>query len=366
MREAAELLDELDTRAKGLEVKTLSPLACDKWIASSVMQKAIRRGDVNTALKSGMTLWRDDAVSFWRRLHIVSVEDVGVAAPETVAMTLLAFNASAWRRKRDDLRIGLTLVKLLAEGVKCRLGDEVYTIAANASAYEDARQSLTRETDQALCDTVLDKSQDVIMRAIALWALAGTKRLPADRMPLRDGNKALTVEVLQSLKGPSALTQGCIGAMSKTIWPLALFTPLLWQAHNGCPSEIVTRNMHDVFIRGVPLAALDTYTRLGKASIRELQRLVPDLTPYTVRQIGMGIFYSEGYALDKRLSSPLLDDCRDRGARADLEGGGLHPDKHTRLANILSQNAPLLRDIRKRRLVAYFETQQSDLFGGVA
>ena len=55
------------------------PLASDRWVASSALQKAIRRGESATALRAGYTYLSLDRAGFWRRLPIIGAEDVGCA-----------------------------------------------------------------------------------------------------------------------------------------------------------------------------------------------------------------------------------------------------------------------------------------------
>jgi hypothetical protein len=59
----------------------VKPLLCDRWLALSTMQKAIRRGDSLTAKRALTTVYRSDPSSTWRRLLIIAFEDVGIAAP---------------------------------------------------------------------------------------------------------------------------------------------------------------------------------------------------------------------------------------------------------------------------------------------
>jgi hypothetical protein len=58
----------------------INPLRCDRWLALSVMQKSIRRGDGLTAQRALATLYRDDPSSTWRRLLIIACEDIGIGA----------------------------------------------------------------------------------------------------------------------------------------------------------------------------------------------------------------------------------------------------------------------------------------------
>src|SRR5262245_11819758 len=53
------------------------PLKCERWIASSVLQKAIRRADVELAYRAACTLLDVDRSAVWRRLILIAFEDVG-------------------------------------------------------------------------------------------------------------------------------------------------------------------------------------------------------------------------------------------------------------------------------------------------
>src|SRR5271166_2480982 len=65
----------------------IKPLRCDRWLASSALQKAIRRGDVLTAQRALRTLCRHDPRSAWRRLLVIACEDVGIGALHAVIVT---------------------------------------------------------------------------------------------------------------------------------------------------------------------------------------------------------------------------------------------------------------------------------------
>ncbi len=66
------------------DLPAIEPMQGDQWLLASAMQKAIRRGEVDTALRAGYALWNIDRQRFWRRLHIVALEDTGVADIESL------------------------------------------------------------------------------------------------------------------------------------------------------------------------------------------------------------------------------------------------------------------------------------------
>ena len=64
------LMDGLsEALAKADEPTPPIPLAADRYIALSALQKAIRRGNENLALRSAMTLMIGGPHAIWRRLR---------------------------------------------------------------------------------------------------------------------------------------------------------------------------------------------------------------------------------------------------------------------------------------------------------
>ena len=79
----------------------IEPLSCDRWLASSALQKSIRRGDVLIAQRALRTLYRHEPRSAWRGLLIVACVDVGIGAVDAViATTSRSANATACSERR--------------------------------------------------------------------------------------------------------------------------------------------------------------------------------------------------------------------------------------------------------------------------
>lgn len=359
-----QVLNILETEISKQNFKDVKPLRVDKYLASSCLQKSIRRNDLKTALSAAFTLLHQDKNSFWRRLHTISVEDVGVASPDAVTQTLMAFNNPAWRKKVSDLQVGLHLTKLLCTSVKIRLGDEIYTICNKATDLQSFRQVISQWSDQALADYVLGTNTSLPERALCLWLLAGTKRFPSDTLPKRTGSLETIADVLLALNAPADLTNSCLGTMTKTQWPLVLFTPLLWTDMNK--EQNLLRVCTDPYsvspaVNGVPLASLDMFTRIGRASFNELRKSLPEIHSFKIQQIGLAVFYSEGYCVDQRATSKILEEYRQAGELADAEGLGLDIPEYLGLKGIIIQNTDLLNTLRHKQLKNYFCTSQGKL-----
>ena len=68
----------------------VEPLHCNRWIASSALQKAIRRSEVGIACRATLTLHKQDRANAWRRLIAIAFEDVGPAGTDLVLQTVAA------------------------------------------------------------------------------------------------------------------------------------------------------------------------------------------------------------------------------------------------------------------------------------
>lgn len=354
---AQQVLTFLEADITEHDFTGVKPLHIDKWLAASVLQKSIRRNDLKTALSAALTLWHKEKNSFWRRLHTISVEDVGVASPDTITQTLTAFNNPAWRKKVGDLNAGLYLTRLLCSVTKIRLGDEIYTICNKSSDLQAFRQDISRWNDKALADYALNVNAPLPERTLCLWLLAGTKRFVSETLPKRAGSLEATVDVLLSLNAPADLIHACIGAINKTQWPLVLFTPLLWQETNKQQNSLkVYEQQYAVspMVNGVPFVALDMFTRLGRSSFKQLRHKLPELQPFQIHQIGIAVFYSEGYCMNSRTTSDILEEYRQAGELADAQSAGLDVPEYLGLKEIIFQNIDLLNTLRQEELQKYF------------
>jgi hypothetical protein len=89
-----------------------------KWRASSGMQKAIRQGNVETALRMAQGLFSLDPEYLWRRLPVIAMEDVGVADVAPVTAVLWVAGKKVWREQNGgSQKVLYCLVERLARSV---------------------------------------------------------------------------------------------------------------------------------------------------------------------------------------------------------------------------------------------------------
>ena len=123
-------------------VQTVNEFAADELV--STLQKSIRRGMIENAALVAYEMFAsgpefEDQV--WRRLQIISVEDVGFGCVEAPAVirALDDFRSSSERASPDRLIYLIHAVRLLASSPKDRTSDELSTWVREATNSGQAR-----------------------------------------------------------------------------------------------------------------------------------------------------------------------------------------------------------------------------------
>lgn len=328
-------------------------MQADKWVLSSCMQKAIRRGQIQTAQSAGAGLWLADKVGFWRRLHTTALEDCGIGDLAAVTECLSGYWQTSWRKDKD-LEVGLHLIGVLCRAVKCRIADELYLLIERDNRYDGIRRTLSELSDDKL-QAVIAGKEALTTKALALWFLAGTDKFPSERLAKRKGSKDAVIEVLNNLAAPNELKRLCSDIVYRTQWPLALFTPLIFakvgQAERGIRTTQIPVQPYPA--SAIPAYGVDTYTRLGKGCIRKFMAEVKGLKKFSTDQVGMTIFYLEGMVTDKTLTSTFLDEIRMDSELAMMDSQGLCAPEYLGLKEFVQENLPVLDEIRLKEIARY-------------
>jgi replication-associated recombination protein RarA len=88
---------QLSDAHSNFQTPTCDPLKVSPWIAMSLLQKAIRRGEERLALRAAATLLRVSPERLWRRCGCIAFEDVGVADLDTVGIVTAALIGKRFR-----------------------------------------------------------------------------------------------------------------------------------------------------------------------------------------------------------------------------------------------------------------------------
>ena len=357
----AALLDEfkLELQKEVLrEQSIVEPLTTDRWIANSLLQKAIRRGESDVARRAAVTFLEQGGSAIWRRLIIIAAEDVGAASPEAVAMTIVASTDASWRKRAGgNAKVATSLARLLAESPKSRSAEHLITSADQHPSFAEERRLVSASSIADNLDTVVDPSKSLAHRALAGWRASGIgwngdKPLGKDLAGLLDAFRQLGV--------PETLVVSTGVAATASREPITLMVPLVWLAAHEAqePTTVHLDVPRSSVVDGVPMYALDKHTRTGREAIRELIKYNSAIRECLERYVArpqrndaayMSAFYADAAQLAWKLVWRGGDELEASGTEADLLKVGVAPDGIAPLLQVLRENVDHLDKIRTRR-----------------
>lgn len=287
----------------------------DAWLATSALQKAIRRGHYFLTLAATDFLLRNSPDRFWRRLTVIALEDVGIGDLDLVREVLLASNRKSWRSEQGgDWAVGSHLVQRLCAAPKCRDACELLVAADLHPRWKQHRMAFLDLTQNQLCDIAADPARHLVERTLAAWLIAGTKKFPAYSIPEVAGTFPALLDVYRHLGIPESVLEVARLGSTRTDEGHPLTLPLVWLAASRGPAAVQPEELPGpVLIRGWPDYAFDMHTRLGRRALAlfadrcAVLRQIIDryLSPSAHADfVGSLIFRLEGHVVDRRLDYP--------------------------------------------------------------
>jgi hypothetical protein len=331
-----------------------SPIACSPWVAMSTLQKAIRRGREDLALRAAATLLRDAPERLWRRCGVIAFEDIGVADLATVGKVVAALGGKTFRAKLGgEWPVASSIVPAMARAPKCRSADDLLMVVERHPALEEARRSYATLTTRDLL-SIAAGANPLPMRALALTFAAGTNGRPSNHLRPRAGEPHAAFDFLLDAGFPATAVELAREGHLKIGEPLCNFLPLLGSLLPPPPHE----HTDDVLppermIGDAPSWALDVlFTREGGSAIQRFlardsvtsrwtKKHVPE--DKRVEFLGNLIFAVEGGLLKARLvwsMGELLREC----AEFECQGSWC-PDAREIIA-LVRRDLSLLNDVR--------------------
>ena len=296
----SKTLFQPDFSSVGCALDAVEPLPCDRWLAASALQKAIRRGDALTAGRAVRTLYRYDPRSAWRRLLVIAYEDIGIGALDAV-VTTTARGAKARREAGGDEAAALATSQMLAAAPKDRSADLMFAIVLHHPALKSARSRLRSVSVDRRLEWVADPTLSCCERALAAWHSSGVEERGEPRVG--PGDLGGLMRTYAELGVPEPLLEAVRLALKKTRAPFVLMLPLLWLEAAEGEIELVDSPLPpSSLINGVPLCAIDKHTRLGRQAIGRFARENAEIAQFLKKHaqgsrdaaLGMAVFYADG------------------------------------------------------------------------
>lgn len=309
------------------------PIVADPWIVSSLLQKSIRRGEVEIAQRAALTLFKMRGAGIWRRFMVIAFEDVGIGSVDAVTMTVAAGSDAANRKASGgDLRVAAHLAGVLAGAPKDRSADHLTGAKDHPALAEFARATANAAVVTAL-SSVCDMTLDLPHRAVAARFASGVGEGSEHKGDL---GKLLTVfcglGVPEDLVAATHIAAG-------TREPITVMVPLIWlAADKGQQRSVSDCSVPPLAKVGdVPLYALDMHTRLGREAIWRfacendsartcLERFVP--ASRRRRAVNVAAFYADAAPVARRLMWDQSMSLETFGTERDLLFAGGTSRRH--------------------------------------
>lgn len=337
------------------DIGGLTPLDADKYIAMSLLQKAIRRGEFGYAYTSALNLMNLNARAFWRRLMIIAFEDIGVANIDLIGrVTTVAGDKRLRQSLGDDRQVAATLIYEMCTSAKDRSTDDILEYVERAPVMTNLMADLAEADMSERLTCATDCASPLSHRAAA--ALAAAIGLPSD-MAVHGEKIACANGYFDALTeagfDPLCVELSRLGLRRSGV-SLPVFLPLL---DRGLKSEQVTEQ-DDAFppetlISGIPSWTYNGHTRVGLAAFRAYGQRSAAMRDFLAeyangelsksKTVGALVFPLESGQMTRRLHWPTGD--RIRSAIEKL-GWGI-PDHAVSIgAQILLEDFDLLNECR--------------------
>lgn len=330
----------------------LRPLATTPWIAMSLLQKAIRRGREDLALRAAATLLVDAPDRLWRRLGCVIYEDIGIADLEAVGIVTAALGGKRMRASLGgEWSVASFVVSWMARSAKCRAADDLLANVDSHPALASARLEFARLSTRALLEKVTG-SEPLVERALALSLAVGSNGRPSHYPPTRRGSPQAAFDHLCEAGLPHSIVELCREGYRRTGELLAPFVALLAGETRGDTTIVSDDFPLEVIIGDVPGYCLDMFTREGRAAFARFLQTNAEAARWVrfhvapsrqVEFFGGIVFRVEGGLLRDRLRWPIGDELR---RKMDLDCNGPDCLDASEILELSRSDLPLLNEIR--------------------
>ncbi len=339
---------------RGREVPNFAPMNIHPWLAMSLMQKAIRRGREDLALRASASLLRTSPDRFWRRISVTAFEDIGVANVETVAIVTAALKGKRWRADLGgEWPVASYLVERMSRTVKCRAADD---LAVVCQWHSSLKHSHSVFADKSPLDLLNGNTQNgkFLTQALAVWYATGTRRCRSPVLPECKGDIKTMWEYLIHSGVPATAVEVAQEGLRKSNSILCPFVSLLWPKLGAGPNDIQKDNWpKEEMIGDVPCWAFDVHVREGTQALSRFLRSDCNTSRWITQHIprderfrvlGSMLFRIESGMVDNRFRWEMGSELRHM---ADLETGGVEERKMQEGLALLRNDLPTLNHERR-------------------
>ena len=343
-----------DVVGQGDSLPRFKPMNISPWLAMSLMQKAIRRGREEMALRAAATLLNQAPERLWRRICVTAYEDIGVGDFDTIALVAAALKGKRWRTDvGGDWAVASTLVARMCGSIKCRAADDLAYVCERHPRFEAARLAWSFEPLPRLLQQIISDAP-IPERAIALWYALGTNRYNTTALRERRGEPQAAFDGLSEHGFPDTVIEVCRVGFRKCSEIITAFIILLHREVENASCHVEPDDLPaEILIGEVPCWAYDMHVREGKQAIARLlktdcetARWARDHIPAKSQMgfFGHVLFHIESGLVDRRLHWPSAGKLRQM---ADVSYPGLTGQQGEEAMSLLRRDLPVLHEERR-------------------
>ena len=245
------------------------PLRVDTYLARSVMQKAIRRGMTDLALRAAAELSTTDPRVMWRRLLVTALEDLGPGEADTTARIAFASRDRQWRLQHGgDWPVAAELIRQACAGTRCQSANDLWNVAKNDPSLDAFKTGLCDASLDDLLAIIVDPTRDIGERGAAVLLAIGENAGPAAPDHIKPDPGAVFAAFSRMGKlGPVVV--GYQEAYRQNRLALALLSLCFWPESAFDTDTESDDDLPPVtWAGGVPTFCWDQYTSRGKHAVR--------------------------------------------------------------------------------------------------
>ena len=329
-----DLLDFIEEMLNAFDESLIEPYSNvkvahnGKWRVVSSLQKAVRRGDRDYALKSACALARSEEDYLWHRMGIIAIEEMALDNAKLIAAALFLTRNKRQRSKYDPVLLAAAFAEQFAIRDHDRILCHMNCMILNPR-YDEIRRQLVECDDDYLIDLATDGSSDIGNRILAWKGLAGGLVNdvfgPKDKQKYRKHDPVVFEELIDEMDY-DPITRYII-MRGKSLGVEGFFTnmPLAIEIykHEADERGFVTLSEDElpnhIPIKGLLSPAFDMHTLEGKRALAYFNKAAgfhdwcKERGFNPVEILGLGVFLVEGgELLQNRVTHPtgeyLLDE----------------------------------------------------------
>lgn len=347
------LVDRMATLTLSVDPEHI-PTTTDRWLLASNLQKSIRRGLVHTAVGTATRLLEIDASYLWRRLLVISYEDVGFGNIELCHDLLKTFRRHALHRQLGPERVAGYFTQELAVTCKSRALCDAIAMQEFSICRGEYEGKCFKLSDEQLVSTACNADMPIMDRVAALRHVCGYREFAQGYYrTLAPTRTELMREIANRLQLTEVETTLFISGqnISESLnIPLPIIAQMVRTAQ-----QWAQRSEH-VFDgkAGILYAALDRHTRIGKRCLAKLGNEVNSIKQFFGRMpagdpvvaLGVGVFIVESSALNCWREFDGAADMRQMFNSNFMEYAGISPNDQDELLDLVRSNLAHLNLIR--------------------